>query len=232
MGVLSWRRVRWLALGAVAGALAIGGIAYATIPDSFTGLVQGCYSANGSKGTGGTQLNIVDSNAANCSRGQTAVMLNGVPPHQFVRVGQSCSSGFYAHGITQSGSLACAPLPLPKAYGTTLDRLNDVDAFFIPIGSLSLPEAAQTYFVSAHVTVINVFHRSRWQCHLREGSSGGMIFDEAQAVTDGDTFATDISLQSQIRVTNASVWVTCTSGSDENNQIAHARIDAVQVAAG
>jgi hypothetical protein len=52
-----------------------GGIAWAGIPDS-GGVIHACYSANGAKGTGGAQLNIIDSDQASCSRGQTAVTWN------------------------------------------------------------------------------------------------------------------------------------------------------------
>jgi hypothetical protein len=44
MSLVTGGRVRWAALGAIAGALAIGGIAWADIPDS--GLVHGCYKAS------------------------------------------------------------------------------------------------------------------------------------------------------------------------------------------
>jgi hypothetical protein len=229
----SLRRSVWLAVAVLVGGAAVAGIAFAAIPDS-QGVVHGCYSANGAKGTGGTELRIVDSANASCSRGQTSVSLNGVPPEAFVPVGQFCSGGLYVAGIRFDGSLACQPLPLPKAYGATIDTsgIKDVDAYVVNVGSLSLPEETKTYFVTAHVGVLNVFHDSRWKCELREGSAGGFIFDEAQATTDTDSFAADLSLQSRIRVTNASVWVTCSNSSNENNQITHARIDAVEVAAG
>jgi hypothetical protein len=44
MSLVTGGRVRWAALGAIAGALAIGGIAWADIPDS--GLVHGGYKAS------------------------------------------------------------------------------------------------------------------------------------------------------------------------------------------
>ena len=46
----------------------------ASIPDA-SGVIQGCYSANGSKATNGTPLNIIDS-ASSCSKGQTAISWN------------------------------------------------------------------------------------------------------------------------------------------------------------
>src|SRR5258707_7385328 len=41
MSLLSGGRVRWAALGVIVGALAVGGIAWADIPDS--GMIHGCY---------------------------------------------------------------------------------------------------------------------------------------------------------------------------------------------
>jgi hypothetical protein len=46
----------------------------ASIPDA-SGVIHGCYSANGSNGTNGTPLNIIDS-ASSCSKGQTAISWN------------------------------------------------------------------------------------------------------------------------------------------------------------
>lgn len=64
----------------LAAAATVGGTAtaaLASIPDS-TGAIHGCYSANGAGGTNGTQLNIIDSALASCSKGQTAITWNQV----------------------------------------------------------------------------------------------------------------------------------------------------------
>jgi hypothetical protein len=65
----------WTGLRAVV-ALIIGllgaTVGQATIPDA-AGLIHGCYSPNGAKATGGTQLNIIDSDIASCSKGQREV---------------------------------------------------------------------------------------------------------------------------------------------------------------
>jgi hypothetical protein len=45
MNLLLGGRGRWAALGAIAGALTVGGIAWADIPDS--GVINGCYKTNG-----------------------------------------------------------------------------------------------------------------------------------------------------------------------------------------
>ena len=54
---------------------AAGGIAWASVPDS-NGVIHGCYSVNGAKATNGTQLNIINSDAASCSKGKQAVTWN------------------------------------------------------------------------------------------------------------------------------------------------------------
>src|SRR6476660_3793458 len=42
MSLLPGGRIRWGALGVIAGAFAVGGVAWADIPDS--GVIQGCYA--------------------------------------------------------------------------------------------------------------------------------------------------------------------------------------------
>jgi hypothetical protein len=76
---LSRRRMRLAAL-VVVGLAVGGGVAYATIPSSSDGTITGCYSANGAKANGGTGLNIVDSQSASCSKGQTPVQWNQQGP--------------------------------------------------------------------------------------------------------------------------------------------------------
>src|SRR5262249_38136692 len=65
----------WTGLTAVV-ALIVGlvwaTVGQATIPDA-AGLIHGCYSPNGARATGGTPLNIVDSDIAPCSKGQREV---------------------------------------------------------------------------------------------------------------------------------------------------------------
>jgi hypothetical protein len=62
MRLLPGRRVRWAALGAIAAALVMGGIAYASIPGP-DGVIHGCYLTNGN-------LRVIDS-AASCKSNET-----------------------------------------------------------------------------------------------------------------------------------------------------------------
>jgi hypothetical protein len=74
MRVLVRGRVRWAALIAIVGALAVGGVAYAVIPDS-TGVVHTCYAKSG-----GT-LRVIDNSVANCKSNETALPISqtGLP---------------------------------------------------------------------------------------------------------------------------------------------------------
>ena len=64
---------------AIAGLVLAGSIAYASIPDS-SGVLHGCYSANGANAKGGAQLNLVNSDQATCTNGQTAVTWSQTGP--------------------------------------------------------------------------------------------------------------------------------------------------------
>jgi hypothetical protein len=73
MSLLPGRRVRWAALGAIVGALAVGGIALADIPDS--GVIHGCY-----KTTGGALRVIDSSQGSNCNPGESPIGWNQTGP--------------------------------------------------------------------------------------------------------------------------------------------------------
>jgi hypothetical protein len=66
------------AIGALVTALA-GGIAWASIPGDGN-LIHGCYSQNGVSATNGTQLNIIDTASASCSKGQKEIAWNQQGP--------------------------------------------------------------------------------------------------------------------------------------------------------
>jgi len=73
MNLLPGRRVRWAALGAIVGALAVGGVAWADIPDS--GVIQGCYKASGGA------LRLIDTSAGTtCNASERPVSWNQTGP--------------------------------------------------------------------------------------------------------------------------------------------------------
>jgi hypothetical protein len=73
MNLLPGRRIRWAALGAIVGALAAGGIAWADIPDS--GVINGCYK------TVGGSLRVIDMSLGNsCKVGETSLNWNQTGP--------------------------------------------------------------------------------------------------------------------------------------------------------
>jgi hypothetical protein len=71
MSLLPFRRVRWAALGAIAAALVMGGIAYASIPGP-DGVIHGCFGNNGA-------LRVIDS-AASCKSNETSLSWNQTGP--------------------------------------------------------------------------------------------------------------------------------------------------------
>ena len=75
----SGRRLAVVLGVAIIGLALVGSIAYASIPDS-SGVLHGCYSANGANAKGGAQLNLVNSDQATCTNGQTAVTWSQTGP--------------------------------------------------------------------------------------------------------------------------------------------------------
>ena len=73
MSLLSGRRVRWAALGAIVGALAVGGVAWADIPDS--GVIHGCFK------TVGGGLRVIDASLGDgCKVGEMSLNWNQSGP--------------------------------------------------------------------------------------------------------------------------------------------------------
>ncbi len=77
------RRIRISAVLTAAVALAVGGVAYATIPDSGD-RIHGCFNPVAAGKSGGTELKVVDSDVASCGKGQREVIWNqqGLPGAQ------------------------------------------------------------------------------------------------------------------------------------------------------
>src|SRR5437879_3725406 len=74
MSLLSGGRARWAALGVIVGALAAGGIAYASIPDG-SGVIHGCYK------TIGGSLRVIDTGSGGaCNAGETPLGWNQTGP--------------------------------------------------------------------------------------------------------------------------------------------------------
>ncbi|HET7129490.1 MAG TPA: hypothetical protein VFJ93_10500 [Gaiellaceae bacterium] len=90
-------------------AVAAGGIAYASVPES-SGVIHGCYSANAASKTNGSQLNIVDSDVAACGKGQTAITWSqtGPPGQDGVSVTSAALSAGDANCPTGGSSFTAA----------------------------------------------------------------------------------------------------------------------------
>src|SRR4051794_21588294 len=66
---ISRARARWVVPVAVVGTLAMGGVAFATIPDSGQA-IHGCYKKSGGS------LRVIDSSVTNCDKAETALNWN------------------------------------------------------------------------------------------------------------------------------------------------------------
>lgn len=73
------RRIKLSAVLTAAVALAVGGVAYATIPDSGD-RIHGCFSPVAAGKNGGTELKVIDSDVASCGKGQREVIWNQQGP--------------------------------------------------------------------------------------------------------------------------------------------------------
>lgn len=67
------------AAAAVVAMLAVGGVAYATIPDT-GGAIHGCFNPVAATKSTGTELKVVDSAAASCGKGQQELVWNQTGP--------------------------------------------------------------------------------------------------------------------------------------------------------
>lgn len=134
--------------GLVAGSVlvlvaAAGGIAYATIPDS-GGIIHACYSPNGSEGTNGTPLNIVDSPGATCSKGQREITWGQTGPQGLK--GDKGDTG--ATGATGATGPA-GPSAAYTNYGVGL--VSIAEGTVQTVASLTLPAGNYTLAATAHV---------------------------------------------------------------------------------
>jgi hypothetical protein len=174
MSLLPGRRVRWFALGAIVGALAIGGIAWADIPDS--GMINGCYK------TVGGGLRVIDTSAGEvCNASEKQLSWNQAGP-----TGPKGSTG--AAGPTgPTGPTGPGPSIFERTVG-----FGDVPNDPATIGSLPLP--AGKFLITAKLAVsqasldTDVF----WdvECTLHAGDD----FDHA---AEADESATDYHFSRQ-----------------------------------
>jgi hypothetical protein len=160
----------------VAAAVTVGGIAYASVPDS-AGVIHGCYGANAATKTNGSQLNIVDGDVAACGKGQTSITWNrtGPPGQDGVSVTSTalaagdanCPTGGTSFAAASGTTYACNgakgekgdqgdPGPAGAAavytnYGTT-DPVSIGEGLTQTIASLTLPTGSYTLLATAAVS--------------------------------------------------------------------------------
>jgi hypothetical protein len=196
-------------------AVTAAAVAYASIPDS-TGAIHGCYSGNGSKQQNGTPLNIIDSDAASCSRGQTPVTWNAV--------GQQGPSGPSGASGPSGPSGATGPTGPSNAY------TNYGSGSFQGIGE------GDTQTVASVTLPIGKYTLSGWVQEEQTTTPGGSL--ECQyvggtvhsavvfAFVDGE----NVPVLGDVTITSANtpVYLRCTANEADMISVAAAMI-AIQV---
>jgi hypothetical protein len=237
-------RRHWLASAVlVATACVIGGAAYAAIPDA-SGTIHGCYSANGARSTGGTQLNIINSDLASCSKGQQEVIWNGLPPQSFAKSAQSCPAETFVQGFDAAGSVLCdRPAPPVSYEASTTDQIHFATAYdFEPLGTLTIPIAG-TYLFTAKATLDAGSDGNIFDCRLfHDSDTYPNWFDSGTVWLDGSSIFGSINaevgmvmLEGRLTVsTNETVTFGCEPRADTDSLTTAfgGRLDAVQVTAG
>jgi len=122
MSLLRGGRARWAALGAIVGALAAGGIAYAAIPDS-GGVFHACY-----KKIGG-QVRLVNS-ASDCNSSESATQWNRNGPTGPTGPSDAYDSGQLPQVLLDPAGFprTVVSLPLPAGSFVVSARLDVSDA--------------------------------------------------------------------------------------------------------
>jgi hypothetical protein len=115
MRVLADGRARWAALGAIVGALAAGGIAWADIPDS--GVIHGCYK------TVGGSLRVIDASAGRqCTAGEKSLDWDQKAAESGSTTFPNSTETLFAldNGVTVAGRCADAVIELTVSPATPL----------------------------------------------------------------------------------------------------------------
>ena len=213
----------------VAVAVAAGGIAYASVPDS-GGAIHGCYSANAATKTNGSQLNIVDSDVAGCGRGQTAITWSetGPPGQNGVSVTSTalaagdvnCPTGGSSFAAANGTTYACngakgdkgdrgeaGPAGSSPVYTNYNENLVSIgDGLTQTVASLTLPTGNYTLMATAAVSGDGARFG---QCSL----VGGTTMHQAPAlfaVADVSSLRLPIIGDVSVTTATAPVFLRCT----------------------
>lgn len=213
------------------------GAAFASVPDG-SGVLHGCYSANGAKAKGGTQLYIVDTAITVCSNGQAPVAWSQTGPQGIQGIpglkGDTGSQGI--QGIQGDPGVA-GPAGSANGFSTTgiggLINFDLVDGHGeIEVAHIDLP--AGTYLVSGKVLVGNrVGANEDVECTLRYGLTGNIGLDQSGtrlgAGDTSDAFTT-IPLTGALTLSDAdTVRLRCATSSSDG-WVNFGQLNAIQLA--
>ena len=145
------KRARLVAAGVVALALAVGGVAYATIPAN--NVIDACYSKSG-----GT-LRVIDATVTKCSKSETALAWNV----QGVKGDKGDTGDTGPQG-------PAGPAGTSHAYKTFVAGADAPQGGFATVASLSLPAGKFVANVSAIATVDEDVDNLTVDCDLYQGA--------------------------------------------------------------
>jgi len=163
-------RVRVTALVAVVVGLAVGGIAYASIPDSH-GVIHGCYQNGGN-------LRVIDSSTGSCRPSEVALNWNQTGP-----TGERGPTG--GRGPTGSTGISGYQVVTVNSASDTTDY-KTVTAV-CPTGKQILGGGAGVFWQygapTPHPKLISSFiYNSGWYGEADDGGAGAVWYIQAQAI--------------------------------------------------
>ena len=206
MNLLPRRRVGWAMLAALMGALAVGGIAWATIPDS-SGVIDGCYT----KSSG--SLRVIDTSAGqSCDTKRES-------PLRWNETGPQGPAG--APGETGPAGPR-GPSDAWDAQSGYNNRIH-IGAYetAVTVVSLSLPPG--DFLVLAKTSIAGI---GGITCYLREG------YETLDTSTGGASALTTIPVQSTVHLpSGGAVYMACTTNGVSGVMAFDAHINAIEVGA-
>ena len=222
MSLLPGQRSRWAALGAIAAALTMGGIAYASIPDS-GGVIHGCYNPNAAKSAGGAPLKIIDNTSASCNNGEQAITWNQGGP-----TGPKGPTGAPGSIGTTGPTGATGPSGASHAYVASDHQFIDAHDETQALVTLSgLP--AGNYL--AWVTIFNFVNPNTpdntdsLDCGLQDGSGTSHGYDILTPYIDTRSEAVEVGGLPA----NGKLVLLCGSDAPSGDRIGYATITALRV---
>lgn len=230
---MSSRRFRTRTLASVAAivaALAVSGIAYATIPDT-TGVIHGCYAKSSGGSTPGA-LRVVDTGLGqSCGLNEVALSWNqqgvrGATGPQGTK-GATGAQGPGGPAGTQGPQGPTGPSGTSHGYGHATGGIALDTAGYDQVDSISgLPYGHYMVWVAG--TIGDNGGDSHATCRLVTG--GSSFAETGEFPTNGSSYNAPFSLAGDIVVTQGSIEVDCRSDDYQSkNSFAYTDLEAIRV---